>query len=64
MYGRLRKGERKMKYKGQINRGWRIDSRYDVGWVTIAESDSYTSAKNIVWDYAIEHDCDWRVVGA
>ena len=53
-----------MKYKGQINRGWRVDSRYDLGWVTIAESDSYTSAKNIAWDYAIEHDCDWRVVGA
>lgn len=40
-------------YKGQINRG--------LGWVTIAESNNYQSAKNMAWDYAIEHDCDWRV---
>lgn len=41
-------------YKSQIDRGF--------GWVTIAESDSFISARNIANDYAIEHDCDWRVV--
>ena len=45
-----------LKYQAQINRGF--------GWVTIGESDLFVSARNIATDYAIEHDCDWRVLDA
>ena len=41
-------------YKVEVNRGF--------GWVVIGESDNFISARNIAQDYAIEHDCDWRVV--
>lgn len=41
-------------FKAQINRGF--------GWVTIAESDNFQSAKNIAWNAAIEFDCDYRVL--
>ena len=43
-----------MKYRVEVNLG--------AGWRFLACSDSYQSVRNIGADYAIEHDCDYRVI--
>lgn len=43
-----------MRYRVEVNLGG--------GWRFLALSDSYQSSRNIGMDYAIEHDCDYRVI--